>query len=960
MIRLFRRILAFLVLALFAAGSASAFEVITIPEDVSAVNLTGVVDVVPSEGGKVQLSTAPGEDGIIRRIEVLASQGGSNPNWALFALRNDGDAQIERLLVAPFFRLPGSGVFRPDLGAERIKVLTPSAGLRPVRLVDREADVFEVVIDPGATVTFVAELSSERLPELYLWQPNAYRDYVNSFTLFRGVVLGVTSLASVFLTIMFVVRGRGVFPATAAFSWAVLTYLLIDFGVLGPLLGMSNGAVQPFRAAAEAAIATTLFGFLFIYLNLHRWHLRFIHLALALLVVFLALFGFAFLQPEIAATVARLVLALLGITGFFLILLLALRGYDRAVLLVPTWIIYVAWLFYAWLVVTGQVSSDVAQPSVAGGLVLIVMLLGFTSVQHAFAEGQVSIGTLSEVERRALALTGSGDFVFDWNIERDRVSVSDELGTRLGERRGALRGSIKRWLDRVHPDDRDRFRTAFDTLVELRRGKVSSDMRLTAHDGSFRTFRMRVKPVLGGDGQVNRIVGTLQDVNEDRASRDRLLHDAVHDSLTGLPNKQLFLDRLERSLVRARLPNGIKPAVFLIDIDRFMELEERVGHSAADSVLLAISRRIARIMRPLDTVARLGGDQFGVILASEAAAGKIAETAEQIRKALKSPFNFGERDLSLTASIGVTIYDGNPVGADDVLRDAELAMYYAKRLGGDRIEAYRASARSIAAYSKASEEDLDRGLRHGELQVQFQPIMDIHSGLIAGCEALMRWNHPQRGQVPPEEFVPLAERTGLIERLGRLAFEQAAHQTRDWAAQFELPEDFFVSVNLSPSQLSTETLLNDMRALISENRGVAGHLKLEITESQVMANPEHSAYMLAALKSLGLRIALDDFGTGHSSLSYLHRFPIDTIKIPAAFVQLREDNGISQTQVPIIRAVVALATDLDLSVIAEGVESLEEIERLQELNCQYAQGFAFGSAMSGADLGKRLATQFAR
>ena len=190
---------------------------------------------------------------------------------------------------------------------------------------------------------------------------------------------------------------------------------------------------------------------------------------------------------------------------------------------------------------------------------------------------------------------------------------------------------------------------------------------------------MRVKPVLGGDGQVNRIVGTLQDVNEDRASRDRLLHDAVHDSLTGLPNKQLFLDRLERALVRARLPNGIKPAVFLIDIDRFMDLEERVGHSAADSVLLAISRRIARVMRPLDTVARISGDQFAVILASEAAAGKIAEIAEQIRKALKAPFNFGDRDLSLTASIGVTIYDGNPATAAgraarcrarDVLRQA--------------------------------------------------------------------------------------------------------------------------------------------------------------------------------------------------------------------------------------------------------------------------------------------------
>jgi diguanylate cyclase (GGDEF)-like protein len=958
-----RQLFVLAVLAFLAFATplrAQDVDIVPAPEDINAVNLTSAVSIRPGEGGKIELSTAPGEDGIIRRIGVLATQSGTNPNWGVFALRNDADVQIDRLLVAPFFRLPGSGVFRPDLGALRITALTPSAGIRPVRLPDREADVFEVTLDPGATVTFIAELSGNALPELYLWKPDAYRDYVNSFTLFRGVVLGVAALAAVFLTIMFVVRGRGIFPATAAFAWAVLIYLLIDFGIFGPLLGISNGSTQPFRAAAEAGIATTLFAFLFIYLNLHRWHLRFLTLALALTVVFLALFGFAFFQPAVAATIARLVLVLLALTGFFLILLLALRGYDRAVLLVPTWIIYIAWIFYGWLVITGQVSNDVAQPAVAGGLVLIVMLLGFTSVQHAFSEGQVSIGTLSEVERRALALTGSGDFVFDWNIERDRVSVSDELSVRLGERRGALRGAIKRWLDRIHPDDRDRFRTAFDTLVELRRGKVSTDMRLSAHDGSHRTFRMRVKPVLGGDGQVTRIVGTLQDVNEDRASRDRLLHDAVHDSLTGLPNKQLFLDRLERSLTRAKLPNGIKPAVFLIDIDRFMELEERVGHSAADSVLLAISRRIARIMRPLDTVARMSGDQFAVIIASEAAAGKIAETAEQIRKALKSPFNFGERDLSLTASIGVTIYDGNPATADDVLRDAELAMYYAKRLGGDRIEAYRASARSIAAYSRASEEDLDRGLRHGELEVQFQPVMDIHSGEIAGAEALMRWNHPSRGNVPPEEFVPLAERTGMIERLGRLAFEQAAGQTRDWLRQLPVPEEFFVSVNLSPSQLQTETLLSDMRSLVSADRQVASHLKLEITEGQVMSNPEHSAYMLSALKAMGLRLALDDFGTGHSSLSYLHRFPVDTIKIPAPFVQMADDSGLAHTQVPIIRSIIALATELDLLVIAEGVETLEEIERLQQLNCQFAQGFAFGAAMSGLELGKKLASQLGR
>ncbi|HLV85063.1 MAG TPA: diguanylate cyclase, partial [Devosia sp.] len=619
-----------LALALTSLAPALALEVISVPDDVNAVNLSDVLDVRPGSDGRVQLSTAPGADGIIRRIEVLASEAGTNPGFALFALRNESDQQIERLLVAPFYRLPGSGILQPDLGSDRVTALTPSAGIRPVRLSDAEADVFEVTLDPGATVTFVAELTGQGLPELYLWQPNAYRDYVNSFTLFRGVVLGVASLAAVFLTIMFVVKGRGVFPATAAVAWAVLTYLLIDFGVLGRLLGLSATGVQPLRAAAEAGIATTLAGFLFIYLNLHRWHLRFVHLALGLAALFLALFAFAFFEPAIAATIARLVLVLLGLSGFFLILLLALRGYDRAVLLVPTWIIVIAWLFYSWLVVSGQVSNDVAQPAVGGGLVLIVMLLGFTAVQHAFSEGQVTIGTLSEVERRALALTGSGDFVFDWNIERDRVAVSDELAIRLGEKRGALRGAIKLWLDRVHPDDRDRFRTAFDTLVELRRGKVSADMRVAGHDGNYRSFRMRVKPVLGGDGQVNRIVGTLQDVTEDRASRERLLHDAVHDSLTGLPNRQLLLDRLERALVRARLPGGTKPAVFLIDIDRFMELEERIGHAASDSVLLAISRRITRVMRPLDTVARITGDQFAVILASEQAAGKIAETAEQI------------------------------------------------------------------------------------------------------------------------------------------------------------------------------------------------------------------------------------------------------------------------------------------------------------------------------------------
>jgi len=947
-----------LAFAFLAAAPTRAFDVVTVPEDINAINLSAAVDVEQGTEGRVRLSTAPGEDGIVRRIEVMAAQDGTNPNWALFALTNRSDVQIQRLLVAPFFRLPDSGFFMPDLGDERINVLTASSGLRPERIADPEADVFEVVLDPGATVTYIAELSSRDLPELYLWEPGAYRDYVNSFTLFRGTVLGISGLAAVFLTIMFVVKGQGVFPATAAFSWAVLVYMLIDFGILGRLLGVGNGSVQPYRAAAEAALATTLFGFLFIYLNLHRWHLRFLHMALALTAVFLALFAFAFLQPQIAATVARTVLLILGVLGILLIILLAVRGYDRAVLLVPTWIIYLAWLVYSWFVITGQVTNDIAQPAVAGGLVLIVMLIGFTTVQHAFAEGQVSVGSLSEVERRALALTGSGDFVFDWNIDRDRVNVSDELHPRLGARRGTLRGQIKEWLDRIHVDDRDRFRTALDTLIELRRGKVNTDIRLSGSDGTYRTFRLRAKPVLGNDAQVNRIVGTLQDVTDDRASRERLLHDAVHDSLTGLPNKPLFLDRLDRALTRAKANEGPKPAVMMIDLDRFSDLDERIGHSASDSVLLAVSRRIARIMKPTDTLARVSGDKFAVLILSGEGAGRIAEIAEQMRRSLRAPFNFGDQDLTVSASIGITIYDNSVAAGEDVMRDAELAMYYAKRLGGDRIEAYRASARSISAYSEASEKDLERAMNEGELQVYYQPIHDMQTGRIEGAEALMRWNHPTNGLVPPSEFIPLAERTGQIEKLGRLALRQAANQTGDWIHSLPVDDEFFISINLSTTQLATETLLNDLRTLVTENRRVAGHLKLEVTETQVMANPEHSAHVLLALKDLGVGLALDDFGTGHSSLSYLHRFPFDTVKIPAQFVQLEGEGGIQHTQAPIMRAIIQLAGELGLKVIAEGVETQDEIARLIELQCRYAQGYAYDSALTGGDLTKKLSTQY--
>ncbi|MGJ8529760.1 EAL domain-containing protein [Maritalea sp.] len=951
-----RAVLALVVQIIFALTSLNAFalETIAIPENVGALDLSNALEYREANNGRVQLSTAPDADGIVRRIEVLATEEGTNPNWALIAITNQNDVQLERLLVAPHFSLPGSGVFSPDLGGDRINVITPSEGFRPVRVEDREADVFSITVDPGATVTLILELKGKAVPEFYMWEPAAYGDYVSSFTLFRGTLLGVSSLLAVFLTIMFVVKGRGMFPAVAAFAWSVLFYLLVDFGLLTSLFELAPNQVRTSRATAEAALATTLFGYLFIYLNLHRWHLRFLHLALAIALALTALMALAFFQPVLAIGIARAILAIVGLFGIVVVGFLAIRGYDRAIMIVPTWIITVAWLVFAFMVVSGGVDNDIAQSAVAGGLVLIVMLLGFTAIQHAFTDGQVAVGQVSEVERRALALVGSGDFVFDWNVDRDRVSVSDGLMTRLGEANGSLQGAIKGWLDRLHPEDRDRFRTALDTLVELKRGKVSSDFRIMAHDGGYRNFRLRVKPVIGNNGDVTRCVGTLQDVTGERSARDRLMHDAVHDSLSGLPNKELLLDRLERALIRSREEKENKPAVFLVDLDDFGNLDERIGHVAADSVLLAVSRRLARLMRPLDTLARINGDQFAVVLVSEQSATKIAGFAEQMRKSIREPIKFGNDELSISASIGVTIYDNKPNSSANILRNAELAMMYAKRMGGDRIEAFRANTSELGVAANTLDIDLERAIDQRELQMYFQPIYELATDKLAGAEALMRWHHPNRGAISPEEFIPLAERSGLIERLGQVVIEQTAIQLRNWMSASELPKNFFVSINLSAQQLSNDNLLNEMRTMISTHGEMVDKMLLEVTESQVMMSPEHSAFVLDALKGMGFRLALDDFGVGHSSLSYLHRFPFDFVKIPSTFVQMEENHGISQTQMPIMRAVINLAKELDLKVIAEGAESDAEVERLKSLECRYVQGFAFSKPVSGAEMAHLL------
>jgi diguanylate cyclase (GGDEF)-like protein/PAS domain S-box-containing protein len=931
-----------LALAWLSPSAGHAVEAVRVNLEAQAIDLTPMVERYRSEDDEIRISTAPGRDGIVRRIAVKARESGTRPDWIVFALTNDTDEQVDRLLVAPHFRLTSSGVIWPDLGSSRVAAITASQGIRPEREESPDADTFLITLDPGTTVTFVAELRSQNLPQLYLWQSEPYKERLNGLTLYKGIIIGIAGLLALFLTIVFVVKGAIIFPAAAGLAWAVLAYSCIDFGFFQRIFPISETAERIYRAGAEAVLAATLLVFLFAYLNLNRWHVRYSHVTAFWLVFLAALVGLAVFDPPVASGVARISIAAVAGIGFVLVIHLATHGYDRAVMLIPTWLVLIAWVAAAGFTVMGQLTSDLVPPALIGGLVLIVMLIGFTVMQHAFAGGTFTQGLMNDSERRALALSGAGDMVFDWDVVSDNIFVSPEVEHQLGLKRGSLEGPASAWLELIHPFDRDRYRAALDAVIEQRRGRLVQDFRLRSAAGSHHWFRLKVRPVVGTDGEVIRIVGTLSDVTDSKTAEERLLHDAVHDNLTSLPNRQLFYDRLEAALAFASQDDALRPTVIVLDLDRFKQVNDTIGYSAGDSVLLTLSRRLGRLLKPQDTLARIAGDEFAIILLSEREPDRIIAFPDMIRRAITTPITYAEREIFLTASIGLALHDPQIAARrEEVLKNAEIAMMHAKRQGGDRIEVFRPAMRSDTSDRITMESDLRRALDRGEIKVLFKPIVRLEDRTIAGFESMLRWDHPRLGRVGPEDFLPLAEETGLIVSLSVFLFERTARELAAWQSALVVDPPIFASINMSSRRLLRHDLLHDVKTVLARTGVLPGSLKLEMTEGLVMENPEYSAQMLARLRDLGAGLSLDDFGTGFSALSYLLRFPFDTIKVDQSFVR-QMANG----KPVILRSIVKMAHELGMAVIAEGAESESEAIELYQLGCEYAQGPVFGDPMS--------------
>lgn len=943
-------LLAVLTLAMIAPPAALALEAIVVQADQDRVEITSRGEAYEGRGDSLTVETAAGGDGVRGRMSVRAVTSGTNPSWFVFALTNPTDKPIERWLTAERYTASSSGVVWPDLDARRLEAVTPSIGFVPSRVKSDRADIFALTVEPGQTITYVVELASDRFPHISLAKPLEYEVKARDRQLFNGVMIGLTVLTAVFLTSIFAANHKIIFPAAALFSWCVLAYLCVDFGFFHKLFNLKPEDNAVYRAAAEAAMAASLVIFLYAFLRLRLSHGLVRMLSLIWIAAQLSLVAVAAIDPRLAATFARFSFVAIGGIGALVTLYLAVRGQDRALHLVPTWILFLIWIFLAAVTLTGRLQGDMFVSALIAGLVMVVLLIGFTVTQFAFRSIEPLAGlSPSDNQLRAVAVDGARSAVWEWSSRRDEIKVGTLVEEALGLNPGELSVKVDDFLRHVLQADRERFRLMLWSVQERAGGTIRAAFRMRHADNTFRWFELEAASVATGDRRAVRCVGLMRDVTDARMAHERLITDAVHCSLTGLPNRALLLDRLGIVMQRAKVDPKVRPTVFHIDIDKFKIINATLGYDVGDSVLLTVARRLQRHLGPFDTLARVGGDQFAIVFVEEHEARELAALAERVRRSLRSPIRIASEEIVLTGSLGIAIYDGEEDTAADLVKEAEIAMFRAKRGGPDRIEIFRTEMRSDDDPEAGIEGLVRRAVDKGQLKVFFQPIVYLPTEELAGFETFVRFEHPKLGLVNPALCLTSADDGAHLHRVVSFALARSIEAAAQWQKELPRPEDhLFVSVDLSNRELLRPALVQEVRHALGAALIAKGTLRIEVPESLAMENPEHACEMLAQLRGAGAEVTLDDFGAGYSSTSYVQRFECDMVKIDRSLLRRgssdRDGNG------GVVRALVSMAHELGKKALAEGIESADDVSFLRALGCEYGQGYFYGEPMSERDV----------
>lgn len=569
------------------------------------------------------------------------------------------------------------------------------------------------------------------------------------------------------------------------------------------------------------------------------------------------------------------------------------------------------------------------------------------AVSHASAMHKLS----QSQERYALVARAASDGIWDWDLVSGRIYLSPRWHAILGRSDEFEDDDPASWFELVHEDDLVRLRAAIDAHLDGRTSQLELEHRMRHADGSWRWVLTKGLAMHGPDGQPTRVAGSVSDITERRSAERQLQHHALHDSLTGLPNRALFIDRVEQVLRRAQRDPTVGCAVLFLDIDRFKLVNDSLSHAIGDRLLVALAERVSGQVRPSDTVARLGGDEFTVLLDSVASEEQALVVAERVQQSLSTSFTIEGHELVVAASIGIAI-SAPGLDASDLLRNADIAMYEARRRGHASTALFDESMHRRVVDRLAYERELRRALEERLLEVYYQPIVELQSGQICGLEALARW--PDGWPVvSPVEFIAIAEETGMIGALGLHMLQTALPVFADWRRSGLIANDAWISINVSGRQLGDNAFARHLRAVVNDAGMPAEAVRLELTESTLMQDSARVQSVLAEVCATGAGLHLDDFGTGYSSLTALRQFAVDALKIDRSFVSSLvsddEDDDV------IVRSTIALAHSLDVRVIGEGIESAEQLERLRALGCEYGQGFLFSEPLGAEETGCLLA-----
>ncbi len=552
-------------------------------------------------------------------------------------------------------------------------------------------------------------------------------------------------------------------------------------------------------------------------------------------------------------------------------------------------------------------------------------------------------------ERYALAIEGSRDAIWDWDLEADKIYFSPRFGEMLGEP-GPPGMDAQAWFARLPAEERGLLEAALDSITGGERGQFTLEFRLRHADQGYRWFLMRGVVVRDKKGRACRMAGSLTDITDLKRSQQQLLHDAFHDALTGLPNRALFMDRLGQAVRASMRRSDHRFAVLFLDLDGFKRVNDSLGHSCGDALLKAVTERLTELIRHEDTLARLSGDEFAILLEGVDDVGDATLFCERILACLDEPFVLDNHSVYVGVSIGISLSTAEDTDPQDLLRDADVAMYHAKSKGKGRYEIFDEHVRKGIVERLRLETDLRHAIEHRDFRVLYQPIVAVDGGQLIGFEALVRWQRGVHGLMEPAQFISIAEDANLIASIGDIVLRTACRQLAEWRRRLPGAADLSMGVNLSCKQFLQADLLERIQGALSEDHIGGLDLTLEITETAIMHNISCAQGTLQQLKALGVTLSVDDFGTGYSSLSYLHAMPLDVLKIDRSFVSRMH---VDKDSLEIVKTVINLGRNLGLKVIAEGVENDVQLAALREMRCHYAQGFLFSGPVR-AEEARRL------